>query len=105
MVTTRATNGGDLMFSLNPQTLELAQNYPNPFNPTTRIVYQIPKASEVKLKVYDMLGREVETLVSGVQQAGRYEVIFNASRLASGVYFYRLKAGSFIETKKMLLVK
>jgi len=83
----------------------LAQNYPNPFNPTTRIAYQIPKTSEVKLKVYDVLGREVETLVSGVQQAGRYEVMFNASRLASGVYFYRWNAGRFTETKKMLLVK
>ena len=105
LVTTRATNGGDLMFSLNPQTLELAQNYPNPFNPTTRIVYQIPKSSEVKLKVYDMLGREVETLVSGVQQAGRYEVIFNASRLASGVYFYRLQAGGISQTMRMVFVK
>ncbi|MCS6989585.1 MAG: FG-GAP-like repeat-containing protein [Chloroherpetonaceae bacterium] len=88
-----------------PRTFELSQNYPNPFNPTTTIAYQLPVASEVRLKVYDVLGREVATLVSGRQEAGRYQAQFNASRLASGVYFYRLQAGSFAETKKMMLVK
>jgi hypothetical protein len=84
---------------------ELAQNYPNPFNPTTSIRYQIPTAETVNLKVYDILGKEVATLVNGRQEAGNYTVPFNAVRLASGVYFYRLQAGGFVETRKMLLVK
>ncbi|MCS6989586.1 MAG: T9SS type A sorting domain-containing protein [Chloroherpetonaceae bacterium] len=88
-----------------PRTFELSQNYPNPFNPTTVIGYQLPVASEVRLKIYDMLGREVATLVNERQEAGRYQAQFNASGLASGVYFYRLQAGSFAETKKMMLVK
>lgn len=88
-----------------PTKFELAQNYPNPFNPTTMIGYALPVATEVSLKVYDMLGREVTTLVSGRQAVGQYQVPFNASGLASGIYFYRLQAGSFAETKKMMLVK
>jgi len=88
-----------------PHTFELGQNYPNPFNPTTLISYQLPVASEVSLKVYDVLGREVATLVSGRQEAGRYSVSFNAASLSSGVYFYRLQAGNFVATKKMMLVK
>jgi hypothetical protein len=84
---------------------ELAQNYPNPFNPVTTIRYQIPTAETVNLKVYDILGKEVATLVNGRQEAGSYTVPFNAVRLASGVYFYRLQAGGFVETRKMLLVK
>jgi hypothetical protein len=84
---------------------ELAQNYPNPFNPTTTIRYQIPTAETVSLKVYDVLGKEVATLVSGRQEAGNYAVPFNASGLSSGMYFYRLQAGSFVETRKMMLVK
>ncbi len=87
------------------RAFELAQNYPNPFNPTTTIRYQIPTAETVSLKVYDVLGKEVATLVNGRQEAGSYTVPFNAARLASGVYFYRLQAGGFVETKKMLLVK
>lgn len=83
----------------------LAQNYPNPFNPTTNISYVLPKAENVSLKVYDVLGREVATLVNEVKAAGAYTVPFNASNLASGVYFYRLQAGSFVQTKKMMLVK
>jgi hypothetical protein len=88
-----------------PRTFELAQNYPNPFNPTTAISYQLPVASEVSLKVYDLLGREVATLVNARQDAGRYSVLFKGAALASGMYFYRLQAGSFVETKKMMLVK
>jgi hypothetical protein len=84
---------------------ELAQNYPNPFNPVTMIRYQIPTAETVSLKVYDVLGKEVATLVSGRQEAGNYAVPFNASGLSSGMYFYRLQAGSFVETRKMMLVK
>jgi hypothetical protein len=87
------------------RAFELAQNYPNPFNPTTTIRYQIPTAEVVSLKVYDVLGKEVATLVSGRQEAGSYAVEFNAAGLSSGVYFYRLQAGGFVETKKMMLVK
>ncbi len=88
-----------------PRNFELAQNYPNPFNPSTAISYQLPVASNVMLKVYDMLGREVATLVNARQEAGRYQIMFNATNLASGLYFYRLQAGNFVETKKMMLVK
>ncbi len=96
-----------------PKTFELSQNYPNPFNPTTVIAYQLPVASEVKLEVYDVLGRKVMTLVNGRQDAGSYNLTLNASNLASGVYFYRLQASAtngasssnFVATKKMMLVK
>ena len=91
---------------LNPGAdFRLAQNYPNPFNPTTNITYVLPKTENVSLKVYDVLGREVATLVNEVKPAGVYTVPFNASNLASGVYFYKLQAGSFVQTKKMMLVK
>jgi len=92
----------------NSQTLnefELSQNYPNPFNPSTTIQYSIKERTPVQLVLYDILGREVEVLVNEEQAAGYYKVNFNAANLASGIYFYRLKAGSFVETKKMLLVK
>jgi len=88
-----------------PEEFRLAQNYPNPFNPATNISYTLPSAQTVTLKVYDLLGREVATLVNGRQSAGNYVVQFNASSLASGVYFYRLQAGSFAETRKMMLLK
>jgi len=97
----------------NPQAFSLAQNYPNPFNPSTAISYQISSVSEVSLKVFDVLGREVATLVSAHQNPGEYEVVFDGSKLSSGVYFYKLTAsevapttaGKFIATKKMLLAK
>jgi hypothetical protein len=88
-----------------PKEFLLSQNYPNPFNPTTIINYQIPKAGDVKLAVYDMLGREVMVLVNEFKPAGNYNIEFNASNLSSGVYFYRIEAGSFVNTKKMVLVK
>jgi hypothetical protein len=80
-------------------------NYPNPFNPTTAISYELSADSHVTLKVYDVLGREVETLVNQNQKVGKYDVTFDGSRLASGVYFYRLVAGNRVMTRKMLLVK
>ncbi len=88
-----------------PTDYALYQNYPNPFNPTTKIKYEVPKTSVVTLRVYDTLGSEVQTLVNGEQPAGVYEVLFDASRLASGVYFYRLRTNGFVETKKMILIK
>ncbi len=88
-----------------PKHFALEQNYPNPFNPTTLISYQLPVASTVSLKVYDVLGREVATLVNEQQEVGAYSVTFNANALSSGIYFYRLQAGNFVATKKMMLVK
>ncbi|MDX2130202.1 MAG: choice-of-anchor I family protein [Chloroherpetonaceae bacterium] len=88
-----------------PREFALSQNYPNPFNPSTRIAYQLPSAASVQLEVFDVLGRKVATLVNSRQDAGRYEVPFNASQLSTGVYFYRIQAGSFNQTMKMLLVK
>ena len=88
-----------------PKSFALGQNYPNPFNPTTTINYDIPARSYVTLVVYDILGRRVETLVNGEKHPGHYEVTFDASRLPSGVYLYRLQAGSFTSVRKMILVK
>ncbi|MHB1687291.1 MAG: alpha-amylase family glycosyl hydrolase [Ignavibacteriaceae bacterium] len=84
---------------------ELHQNYPNPFNPSTIIKYSVPKAQLVTLKVYNLLGQEVATLVNNQQNAGNYEVTFSADKLASGIYFYTLNAGIFVSTKKMVLLK
>ena len=84
---------------------KLSQNYPNPFNPTTSINYSISKSGLVTLKVYDILGKEVMTLVNEVKNAGNHEINFNASSLSSGVYFYRIESGNFIDTKKMFLLK
>jgi hypothetical protein len=83
----------------------LEQNYPNPFNPSTTIKFQLPELSFVTLKVYDVLGNEIKTLVNEEKVVGNYEVEFNATRLPSGIYFYRLQSGSFVETKKMVLMK
>jgi predicted lipoprotein with Yx(FWY)xxD motif len=83
----------------------LSQNYPNPFNPSTKISYNIPQSGNVKLTVYDALGHMVSSLVNQSQNAGNYEVEWNASSFATGVYFYKLEAGSFVSTKQMILVK
>ncbi len=91
--------------SLIPTVYQLYSNYPNPFNPSTMIKYDLPKDSKVVLKLYDVVGREVATLVNGKQTAGSYEVQFNASNLASGVYFFRITAGDYIKTQKMVLLK
>ncbi|MBK7230427.1 MAG: T9SS type A sorting domain-containing protein [Ignavibacteriales bacterium] len=84
---------------------KLSQNYPNPFNPSTKINWQSPVSGHQTLKIYDVLGNEVVTLVNEYRNAGSYETDFNASSLSSGIYFYRLSLGSFIQTKKMLLIK
>jgi hypothetical protein len=84
---------------------KLQQNYPNPFNPTTVISYQLPVSGNAAIKVYDILGNEIETLVDEYKPAGKYEVEFNESKLANGIYFYQLQAGNFIQTKKMVLIK
>lgn len=88
-----------------PSEFLLLQNYPNPFNPVTTISYIIPKTSWVTLKVYDILGREVSTMVDKNERTGKYSVTFKGDNLSSGVYFYQLKAGNFTETKKLLLLK
>jgi hypothetical protein len=88
-----------------PYKYDLSQNYPNPFNPATVISYQIPKAGIVKLIVYDILGREVKVLVNESKPAGSYNVTFDGTSLASGLYLYRITSGNFTETKKMVLLK
>jgi hypothetical protein len=88
-----------------PSEFQLSQNYPNPFNPSTKIKYSIPQSSIVELKVFDILGNEIATLINEEKSAGIYEATWYAQNLPSGVYFYQLRAGSFLETKKMLLVK
>ena len=88
-----------------PVSYELEQNYPNPFNPSTEIGFQVAGYGQVSLKVYDMLGREVATLVNEELKPGRYERTFDGTGLASGVYYYRIQAGSFVASKKVLLLK
>jgi hypothetical protein len=83
----------------------LSQNYPNPFNATTVINYQLPVDDEVTLEVYNLFGQKVATLVDGEQQAGCRSVVWDASDISSGIYFYRLTAGDFTETKRMIVVK
>jgi hypothetical protein len=90
---------------LVPETFWLFQNYPNPFNPTTTIQYSVPGTQYVSLKIYDVLGRDVASLVNEVKQPGTYTVMWNARGFSSGVYFYRLRAGSFVDTKKLILVR
>ena len=88
-----------------PEEFSLEQNYPNPFNPTTNLKFQMPNEAFVKLIVFDVLGREIAVLVNEELNAGTYEVEFDGTNLPSGVYFYKLVSGDFVETKKMVLVK
>jgi hypothetical protein len=90
---------------LFPTSFTLNQNYPNPFNPTTYIKYGLSKNQHVTLKIFNMLGKEVTTLVDEVKPAGYHQVQFHAANLPSGIYFYKITAGSFVETKKMILIK
>jgi hypothetical protein len=107
----RTTNGGGVSFIEEEQINELptepllSQNYPNPFNPSTKISWQSPVGSQQTLKIYDILGNQVATLVDEYKPAGKYETEFNAATLPSGVYFYQLNAGDFLEIKKMVLLK
>jgi photosystem II stability/assembly factor-like uncharacterized protein len=107
-----ATNSGGVSSIQNdhseeslPITGKLFQNYPNPFNPVTNIKIEIPELNFIILKIYDVLGNEIAKLIDEEKSIGEYEVEFDASRLTSGIYFYRLQAGSFVETKKMILLK
>jgi hypothetical protein len=88
-----------------PTVYKLNQNYPNPFNPSTIINYQIPEGGFVSLKIYDILGNEISTLVNEEKAVGNYKATFDASKLASGVYIYQLKAANFVDTKKMILLR
>jgi hypothetical protein len=88
-----------------PEQVELSQNYPNPFNPSTQIAFELPQAMNVSVTVFDMLGREIATLLKGSAKAGYNTVSWNASNVGSGIYYYRLVAGENTITKKMTLVK
>jgi cytoskeletal protein RodZ len=88
-----------------PNRFQLKQNYPNPFNPATEITYKLPVSRHVVLKVYDMLGRPIKTLVDDNQEAGNYTIRFNAGNLSSGMYIYRLEAGNYEQIRKMILIK
>ena len=105
----KTTNGGSVFVSntknIKPEEFSLLQNYPNPFNPTTTIPYELKVTSDVRLVVYDLLGRQVTELVGEKQNPGRYEVTFDGSNYSSGVYFYTLMTDGYIETKKMSLIK
>ncbi|MCB0723658.1 MAG: T9SS type A sorting domain-containing protein [Ignavibacteriae bacterium] len=100
LVTSVTNNGSGI-----PQQFKLSQNYPNPFNPSTKISFSIPRSGFVTLKVYDMLGSEVQTIVSEQLNAGEYISEFDGAKLSSGTYFYRIQVGDFVETKKMILIK
>lgn len=103
--TINLTTGVNGEYTGIPKTYSLSQNYPNPFNPVTKINFEIPKQGFVNLQVYDILGREVKTLINEIKTAGRYSVDFNASEFASGVYFYKLVSNDFTDIKRMMLIK
>ena len=88
-----------------PVIFSLTQNYPNPFNPVTKIKYRLPELSKVRLTVYDVLGREIKVLVDQEKPAGTYEIEFDGTNLPTGVYFYRIEAGKYSDTKKLMLLK
>ncbi|MBE0570729.1 MAG: T9SS type A sorting domain-containing protein [Ignavibacteriaceae bacterium] len=104
-IETVPTNVEDENKSNIPTEYSLSQNYPNPFNPSTNIGFRISDRGYVSLKVFDILGNEVVTLVDEEKEPGVYEVQFDASNLSSGIYYYKLVSGNFIETKKMVLIK
>jgi hypothetical protein len=87
------------------KTFVLFQNYPNPFNPSTKIKYSVPQSEIVQIKVYDILGKEIATLVNEEKPMGNYKIDFDGNNLSTGVYFYSMQAGSFTDTKKLILIK
>ncbi len=91
--------------NLVPAEYSLEQNYPNPFNPSTEIKFSVPQTTNVTLKVFDVMGREVATLIDEQMEAGKHSVVFDAANLSSGVYYYTIITENFIQTKKMLLLK
>jgi Tol biopolymer transport system component len=97
----------DVKFSNSnlPVIFSLSQNYPNPFNPTTTVNFSVPKSGFVTIKLYDILGKQVATLINDNKPAGNYSVKFDGSKLVSGVYFYRMETGSFSQSRKLLLLK
>ena len=95
----------DMLDEFIPQKFQLFQNYPNPFNPVTHIRYGFPKTSDVRIEIFNILGQRVSTLINARKTAGYHSVDFDGSQLSSGVYIYRIQAGDFIETKKMVLMK
>jgi hypothetical protein len=106
----KTTNGGVTSLESSnddnsPEVFSLSQNFPNPFNPTTTIRYQVKQKTFVSLKIFNVLGKEVGTLVNGEKLPGEYSIDFNGSNLSSGVYFYQLRTENFIQTRKMILVK
>ena len=110
MIASGIVDEGDILFKVSSETGEvltydLENNYPNPFNPSTRIKYQIPDAGFVTLKVYDVLGNEVATLVTENKETGRYNITFDAAALSSGVYIYQLSVNDYLSTKKMVLLR
>jgi len=106
----RTTNGGvtfveEKEIDVIPNKYKLSQNFPNPFNPSTKIRYSVPQSSNVVIKVFDILGNEIEILVDEQKTTGTYEITWYAESLPSGIYFYQLQTSGFIETKKMVLMK
>jgi glycosidase len=104
-ILTKASGGLSTEATEEDYTIQLHQNYPNPFNPSTNISFYLPQSTDVKVSVFDVTGRLVATLSDGLRNAGTHVVSFDASTLSSGIYFYRLEAGEFIETRKMILIK
>ncbi len=100
-----STVGVKLDSHLIPGQFALHQNYPNPFNPSTKIEYDLPNSGNVKLEVYNSIGQIISTLVNGFKEAGYQVTEFNGINLSSGIYFYKIQVGSFVETRKMILVK
>jgi len=89
----------------HPNKFSLSQNYPNPFNPSTMITYQLPKTSDVEISIYNLLGQKIATLLDSRQNAGKYQVEWDASSFASGIYYYKIQAGEFQDVKKMVVIK
>jgi hypothetical protein len=99
------TSVGEEKPVVNPDIYTLAQNYPNPFNPSTIIEFTLPDVADVVLKIYDITGKEITTLANGSFEKGTHKIAFNAINLPSGIYFYRIQAGNFVEVKRMVLLK